>query len=163
MVPYLIRAWSTYIRTHSFHHTHTHARTHAHTTQPHTHTHALTHTHTHTHTTNTCITGDGLVQCEERKWQISMQKRRGEFSVLTEKKRLKTTAWHWQGEEESSRSQVRCIERTSPLDLLSSSNKIWMFLYCHTHPCMGGLWTSSFFCFSSAVASISSSSSFSSV
>ena len=49
MVPYLIRAWSTYIRTHSFHHTHTHARTHAHTTQPHTHTHALTHTHTHTH------------------------------------------------------------------------------------------------------------------
>ena len=70
-----------------------------------------------------------------------MQKGIGGFSVLTEKKRLKTTAW--QGEEESSRSQVRCIEKTSLLDLLSSSNNIWMFLCCHTHPCMGGLWTSS--------------------
>ena len=43
----------------------------------------------HKHTTNTCITGDGLVEWEERKWQISMQREevgfqgRGGFSVLS--------------------------------------------------------------------------------
>ena len=36
------------------------------------------HRHTHTHTTNACITGDGLV-----KQQISRQRRRDGFSVLT--------------------------------------------------------------------------------
>ena len=59
----------------SFHHTHTHTHTH-------TPSHMHTHTHTHTHTTNTCITGVGLVEWEERKLQISLQKRRGWFSVL---------------------------------------------------------------------------------
>ena len=53
MAPHLVRAQSTY--THFI--THTHA---------HTHTLSLSHTHSlslsHTHTTNTCITGDGLVQ-----------------------------------------------------------------------------------------------------
>ena len=61
MAPHLVRAQSAYkdIKIHSFHHTHT---------------------HTHTHTTNTCITGDGSV-----KRQISMQRRRDGFSVLTKK------------------------------------------------------------------------------
>ena len=58
------------IRIHSFHHMH--ARTHAHAR-----------THTRTRVTNTCITGDGLVEWEERKQQINMQKRRDGFSVLT--------------------------------------------------------------------------------
>ena len=48
-----------------------------------THTRAHMHTHTHTHTPNTCITSDGLVEREARKRQLSMQKRRGGFSVLT--------------------------------------------------------------------------------
>ena len=47
----------------------------------HTHTHACTHTHTHT---QKCITGDGLV-----KQQISMQRRRDGFLVLTKKKRAR--------------------------------------------------------------------------
>ena len=49
--------------THVHTHTCTHActRVHAHT-HTHTHTHTLTLTHTNTLTTNTCITGDGLVQ-----------------------------------------------------------------------------------------------------
>ena len=59
----------------------------------HTHTHTQTHVRAHpdrrAHTTNTCTTGDGLV-----KWQISMQRRRDGFSVLTWKKRVKTNAWH---------------------------------------------------------------------
>ena len=71
IVPHLIRAQSAYsvIRICSFYHTHTHVHAckHAHT---HTLTHSLSlslslslsHTHTHIHTTNTCITGDGLVQ-----------------------------------------------------------------------------------------------------
>ena len=58
MVPHLVRACSAYqdIRIHSFH---------------------------HTHTTNAWITGDGLVEWEERKWQVSIQKRSSWFSVLT--------------------------------------------------------------------------------
>ena len=69
MAPHLVRAQSTYkdIRIHSFHHSHTH-----------THARAHQDARTHTHTTNTCITGDGLV-----KRQISMQRRRDGFSVLT--------------------------------------------------------------------------------
>ena len=59
-------------------------------TTVHTHTHECTHPHRHTHTHQiyyVCITassGDGLVKIEwvERKQQISMQKRRGGFSVL---------------------------------------------------------------------------------
>ena len=81
MVPHLVRAQSAYkdIRIHSFHQTHTHTHTHMHMcTHTHTYTHTHIHTHTHTHTTNTCITGDGLV-----KRQISMQRRRDGFSVLT--------------------------------------------------------------------------------
>ena len=78
MVPHLVRAQSTYkdIRIHSFHHTHTHTHMCAHTQ-----THKHTHTHACTHTTNTCITGDGLV-----KRQISTQRTRDGFSVLTKKK-----------------------------------------------------------------------------
>ena len=52
-------------------------------TRTHTRAHMHTHTHTHTHTPNTCITSDGLVEREARKRQLSMQKRRGGFSVLT--------------------------------------------------------------------------------
>ena len=40
-------------------------------TQAHTRTH--THTHTRTQTTSTSLTGDGVVQWEERKWPIRMQ------------------------------------------------------------------------------------------
>ena len=61
-------------------HTHTHTHTHIHT-QTHTHT---THTHTHTHTAKktTSIVVMGLMETEERKPEISRQKRRGGFSVL---------------------------------------------------------------------------------
>ena len=67
MLPHLIRAQSAYkdTRIHSFHHTHTHRCT-------------CARTQTHTHITNTHITSDGLV-----KRQISMQRRRDGFSVLT--------------------------------------------------------------------------------
>ena len=73
----------THTITHSHAHTHTH--THTHTHMPHIcpHMHVRTHTHTHTHTRNTCITGNGLVDSEETKQQISMQKRRDGFPVLT--------------------------------------------------------------------------------
>ena len=66
----------------SFHHTHSliHTLTHART---HTRTH--THTRAHAHTPKTYITGDRLVEWEERKRQVSIQKRRSGFSVLTYK------------------------------------------------------------------------------
>ena len=51
---------------------------------PHTHTHPQTpHPHTHTHCKNTSIVVMGLMETEERKLEISRQKRRGGFSVLT--------------------------------------------------------------------------------
>ena len=61
MAPHLLRAQSTYndIRIHSCHHTYALMDAHAHT---HTYKHTQTHTHTHTHTTNTCMTGDGLIE-----------------------------------------------------------------------------------------------------
>ena len=75
-------------------------------------THTHTHTHTHTNTTNTCITGVGLAEWEERKPQISTaQEKRWVFSSdLNEESEDK----HWQREEGSSRSQVQCIGRISP-------------------------------------------------
>ena len=57
---------------------HTHA--HTYTNTPHTHTHA--HTQTHTHRKNTSIVVMGLMETEERKPEISRQKRRGGFPVL---------------------------------------------------------------------------------
>ena len=66
---------SSHTRTHTHMHTHTHTHTHAHTHE---------HTHTHTHTAkNTSIVVMGLMETEERKREISRQKRRGGFSVLT--------------------------------------------------------------------------------
>ena len=64
-------------------------------------------THTHTHTTNTCITGDGLVEWEERKQQMG-------FQFWLKRRKWGQTHDTWQREEESSRSQVQCIERNSP-------------------------------------------------
>ena len=63
MAPHLVRAQSAYkdIRKSSFHQTYTFF---------------LTRTHTHT---NTCITGDGLVQSKENDKSVC---RRDEFSVL---------------------------------------------------------------------------------
>ena len=60
MVPHLERDWSTYIYIYGYAYfiTHTHTPTHP-------------HTHTHTHTTNICITGDSLVEWEERKLAMS--------------------------------------------------------------------------------------------
>ena len=52
----------------------------------HTHAHTPTNTpptHTHTHGKNTSIVVMGLMETEERKLEISRQKRRGGFSVLT--------------------------------------------------------------------------------
>ena len=40
---------------------------------PHTHTDGQAHTNTHTHSTNTCITGDGLVEKRGKKKQISRE------------------------------------------------------------------------------------------
>ena len=51
-----------------------------------THAHTPTNTpptHTHTHRKNTSIVVMGLMETEERKLEISRQKRRGGFSVLT--------------------------------------------------------------------------------
>ena len=88
----------THMHTRTHMHACMHAHTHAHTcSHLHTHTctcshthiricthmHAPMHTHTHTRTTNTCITGNGLVDSEETKQQIRMQKRRDGFPVLT--------------------------------------------------------------------------------
>ena len=79
MAPHLMRAQGAYKAD-------KHARpTHAHTSTntPHTHTHTYTHTHTHTHLKKTGIVVMGLMETEERKREISRQKRRGGFSVLT--------------------------------------------------------------------------------
>ena len=51
-----------------------------------THAHTTTNTpptHTHTHRKNTSIVVMGLMETEERKREISTQKSRGRFSVLT--------------------------------------------------------------------------------
>ena len=72
---------------------HMHAHTHTHT-KPHTHSHAL------------------QKHKQERKQQINRQKRRGEFSVLTWKKRVRQHTW-WR-KEESFRWQVWYTERLSP-------------------------------------------------
>ena len=79
MAPHLMRAQGAYKA--DKHATPTHAHTHKH---PHTHMHAHIHTHTHTHThrKNTSIVVMGLMETEERKREISRQKRRGGFSVL---------------------------------------------------------------------------------
>ena len=71
MAPHLMRAQGAYKAD-------KHARpTHAHTptnTPP---------THTHKHPKNTSIVVMGLMETEERKLEISRQKRRGGFSALT--------------------------------------------------------------------------------
>ena len=78
-----------------------------------THTHAYTHTNTpHPSRKNTSIVVIGLMETEASKREISRQKRRGGFSVLTWKRRV---TWHaWQRKKESSRWQVRYTERISP-------------------------------------------------
>ena len=73
MAPHLMRAQGAYKAD-------KHARpTHAHTPTNNPHTP----THTHTHCKNTNIVIMGLKKTEERKQEISRQKRRGGFSVLT--------------------------------------------------------------------------------
>ena len=73
MAPHLMRAQGAYK-----------ADKHATPTHAHTHTSTPTHTHTHTHThhKNTNIVVTGLMETEERKPEISRQKRRSGFSVL---------------------------------------------------------------------------------
>ena len=73
MLPHLTRAQGAYKA--DKHATPTHAHTHTPTNTP--------HTHTHTHRKNTSIVVMGLMETEERKREISRQKRRGGFSVLT--------------------------------------------------------------------------------
>ena len=69
MAPHLMRAQGAYKAN-------KHARpTHAHTP---TNTPPI-HTHTHTHRKNTSIVVIGLMETEERKLEISRQKRRGGF------------------------------------------------------------------------------------
>ena len=97
MAPHLMRAQGAYKAD-------KHARpTHAQTSHP--------HTHTHTRRKNTSIVVMGLMETEERKLEISRQKRRGGFSVLTWKRRVTWNAW--QRKKESSRWQVRYTERIS--------------------------------------------------
>ena len=61
---------------------------------PHPHTHTPTNTTTpHTHRKNTSIVVMGLMETEERKREISRQRRRGGFSVLTWKRRVTWHAW----------------------------------------------------------------------
>ena len=67
MAPHLMRAQGAY-------------KADKHATPTYTHTHI--HTHTHTHHKNTGIVVMGLMETEERKPEISRQKRRGGFSVL---------------------------------------------------------------------------------
>ena len=74
MAPHLMRAQGAYKA--DKHATPTHAHTHKHPTHP----HAPTHTHTHTHCKNTSIVVMGLMKTEERKREISRQKRRGGFT-----------------------------------------------------------------------------------
>ena len=81
MAPHFMRAQGAYKA--DKHATPTHAHTHKHThTHPATRTRTHTHTHTHTHRKNTSIVVMGLMETEERKLEISRQKRRGGFSVL---------------------------------------------------------------------------------
>ena len=71
MAPHLMRAQGAYKAD-------KHAR--------HTHAHTLTNTpltHTHIHRKNTSIVVVGLMETEEGKLEISRQKRRDGFSVLT--------------------------------------------------------------------------------
>ena len=74
MAPLLMRAQGAYKA--DKHATPTHAHTPTNTPHP----HARTHTHT---AKNTSIVIMGLMETEERKREISRQKRRGGFSVLT--------------------------------------------------------------------------------
>ena len=73
MAPHLMRAQGAYK-----------ADKHATTTHAHTHKHPYTSTptRTHTHRKNTSIVVLGLMETEERKPEISRQKRRSGFSVL---------------------------------------------------------------------------------
>ena len=73
MAPHLIRVWGTIKGTHMC-------------TLHYTYTCRHPHQHTHTHTTHALIAGYGLV---ERKWQISIQKRRGVFLVLAYNRTVK--------------------------------------------------------------------------
>ena len=79
MAPHLMRAQGAYKA--DKHATPTHAHTHKHPHTP-TPTHARARTHTHTHRKNTSIVVMGLMETDERKPEISRQKRRGGFSVL---------------------------------------------------------------------------------
>ena len=79
MAPHLMRAQGAYKADKHARPTHTHTPT---NTPP---------THTHTYRKNTSIVVVGLMETEERKLEISRQKRRGGFSVLTWKRRV---SWH---------------------------------------------------------------------
>ena len=70
MAPHLMRAQGAY-------------KADKHATPTHTHTRMHIHTLTHTHHKNTSTVVMGLMETEERKQEISRQKRRGGFSVLT--------------------------------------------------------------------------------
>ena len=71
MAPHLMRAQGAYKADKHARPTHAHPPT---NTPP---------THTHTRRKNTSIVVMGLMETEERKLEISRQKRRGGFSVLT--------------------------------------------------------------------------------
>ena len=71
MAPHLMRAQGAYKADKHTRPTHAHTPT---NTPP---------THTHTYRKNTSIVVMGLMETEERKREISRQKRRGGFSVLT--------------------------------------------------------------------------------
>ena len=71
MAPHLMRAQGAYKANKHARPTHAHPPT---NTPP---------THTHTHRKNASMVVVGLMETEERKLEISRQKRRGGFSVLT--------------------------------------------------------------------------------
>ena len=81
MAPHLMRAQGAYKADKLA----THTNAHTHTQTPHTPTPTRTHTHTHIHKSrkNASIVVMGLMETEERTREISRQKRRGGFSVLT--------------------------------------------------------------------------------
>ena len=96
MAPHLMRAQGAHKA--DKHATHTHMHTHPQTPHTSTYTHACAHTHTHTHThcKNTSIVVMGLMETEERKQEISRQKRwvfsfdlkeESDMACLTEKER----------------------------------------------------------------------------
>ena len=89
---------------------------------PHTHAHIkTTHTHTSPHLQKHKHSSHGF-HGNGRKREISRQKRRGGFPVLTWKRRV---TWHaWQRKKESSRWQVRYTERISPQAKLSTMPKV---------------------------------------